>query len=513
MRAIETAQLRPGLKLRTPLLHRSGITLVESGQVLDRRVLQAFRRRGVDQVFVPEEHERVEDVCRALTLKPVAVSKLKVGERLERPIYDQEGTLLLESGATIPGTFSQSLARRGIHEIFYRLPEGTLQTRQGRDLTEELHELLDAGKSITSEIQLLESIELATARDQDLHEDSLRASIDTAESLEVVPEGEALEEELRIDQKMAMQSEEEKSAFLELYQEALRGVRSLFRRLSSGGRVDGNLVRRIAEQTVAGLIRNRELLMAAGMLSLPGNYLISHAVAVATLAVNIGSALGYSKAQVLALGHGALLHDVGMLRLPPSVLNKPSKLTKREWQEIRRHPAYGLDMLQKIVGIPEEVPFIVYQSHERLDGSGYPRGKKGQVIHTFAKIVAVADIYNSICSERPYREALSPYEAMERLVLLCGERKLDSRIVRAFLRCNSMFPVGSWVELSNQCRGRVVAANDEDYMRPVVSVLFDESGGRLRRPERHNLLDEKPLTITQALSDDEVGQVACMEGF
>ncbi|MHC4887361.1 MAG: HD-GYP domain-containing protein, partial [Planctomycetota bacterium] len=358
----------------------------------------------------------------------------------------------------------------------------------------------------------LTQVTLELAKPEEMTEEHVAAAIDQATDLKVTPTGDSLEKQLS-DQRMVMQTEEEKQTFVDIYQTCVDCTREIFSRLSADGRIDGNAVRQVIEQAVAALIRNRELLMAAGQINLPDNYLVSHSVAVAALSVNIGCSMGFSMDQVLSLGIGGLLADVGMVKIAPEIRNHEGQLATREWQEIQRHPTYGLDMLQSIIGIPAEIPFIVYQSHERSDGSGYPKGKKDIIIHTFAKIVATADIYHSIISKRPHRNAMTPYEAMEQLVLMCGKKQLDPMVVRAFLKCNSMFPVGSWVEVNEKVKARVVAANAGDFMRPVVTPVFDVTGNKLGALKRIDLLENKNLNVTKALDDDQVKSTETMEGF
>lgn len=513
MRALAVASLKPGTTIREPCLHQSGLVLFDHGQVLTEGAISRLAEAGIEELYLLEAGERMQDVRQALILAPRPVKEFPAGQVLNRSVYDQAGRLLLEAGTTIPASFADSLARRGIDSLYVRKPEDVLQTQQGRQLQEALAQEFNTAKSITGEMEALNEIELKVVRQEDLNEARLNQLVDSTTSLEVVPDGASLERELRIRERLVGHSDEEKKTFIDLYRESLENVRDLFMRIGTGSSIDGQVVRRVAQRALACLIRNRELLMAAGMMTLPGNYLISHSVAVAIVSINIGAAMGFSKHQVLALGHGALLHDVGMLRISPSIYNKDGQLSDREWKEVQRHPSYGLDMLQKIIGIPVEVPYIVYQSHERVNGSGYPRGKRDAVIHTFAKIVGVADVYNSICSLRPHRPAKTPYEAMEQLVLMCGQRQLDPGVVRAFLRCNSMFPIGSWVQLSDGCRARVVGANKEDYMRPIVSVLINGGGEQLNRPLQINLLEQKALRVVQALGERDMGAITELAGF
>lgn len=517
MHEVLIERLKSGMKFDVPLLHQSGITLLESGEMLSDEALSVMKNHNIEKVYVTEKSEKLEVARRNMLLMPVKVDEIKEGHKLARSIYDTSGTLLLEEGATIPKRFAISLQQRGINEIYYRKSEEQLKSRSGREVREMIEPLVSSGKKvIRNSVRALDNISLQTvSSSSELVESKVVQKIEASDNLIILPDGEALEKELNIDNKMVMQDEEEKKAFLDIYEESLESTASLFHKISNSsvGNIDGKVVRSIAQNTIAGLIRNRQLMMVASSMTLSQNYLVSHSLAVAIAAINIGTAMGFSKSQILSIGYGALLHDVGMLRVNPSLRDKQNSLSKQEWQEIMRHPSHGLDMLQRISGIPIEVPFVVYQSHERVNGSGYPRGKKDAVIHTYAKIVAVADIYNSICSHRPYREAKSPYEAMEQIVLMCGKRLIDSKVVKAFLQCNSMFPVGSWVELSDQSKARVVAADPENYMKPFVSVIYDSNGVKVRYPFKQKLAENNDLKIVKALADGEVEPVSIMEGF
>jgi HD-GYP domain-containing protein (c-di-GMP phosphodiesterase class II) len=505
------------MKLDVPVLHQSGITLVEPGKKISSQVIDLLKEKSVATVFILEKSERIEQARRDMVLTPIPVDNIKEGERLAKTIYDTKGTLLLEAGSTIPKSFAKSLSRRGIKQIYYRKTEDQLKRNLGIEVHERIEYLTQSSKkALESNVENLDSIELPTVNsNRDLVETQVAHKIDSADNLIIMPEGEALEKEINVDNKLAMHDEEEKENFLELYEESLESTANLFRKLANTNiaNIDGSVVRSIAQNTVAGLIRNRELMMVASSITLSSNYLVSHSLGVAVAAINIGAALGFSKSQILSLGHGALLHDVGMLRVNATLREKPEKINNQEWNEIKKHPGYGLDMLQKIVGIPVEVPFVVYQSHERVNGSGYPRGKKDVVIHTYAKIVAIADIYNSICSKRPYREAMTPYEAMEQLVLMCGKKLIDVKSVKAFLKCNSMFPVGSWVELSDGAKARVVASKPEDYMKPFVTVVFDGKGEKVKEPFKQDLSETSDVKIVKALSQKEIESVDLMEGF
>ncbi|MCL5025282.1 MAG: HD-GYP domain-containing protein [Chloroflexi bacterium] len=160
----------------------------------------------------------------------------------------------------------------------------------------------------------------------------------------------------------------------------------------------------------------------------------THAVNVGFYAVGVGKAIGITDNRELAvLGMGAFLHDVGKSNVPNNVLSKPGALSVDEWATIRKHPSWGRATLSGAVDISPVVLDIVSQHHERLDGSGYPAGIKGDSMHLYAKLVAVVDSFDAMTSERPYRPAHSPYNALK---ILKGEStgKLDPKLFAALVR-------------------------------------------------------------------------------
>lgn len=160
----------------------------------------------------------------------------------------------------------------------------------------------------------------------------------------------------------------------------------------------------------------------------------THAVNVGFYAVAVGKNIGISSEDELAvLGMGAFLHDVGKANVPSSVLNKPGALSSDEWAVIRQHPSWGKESLSAAVDISPVVLDIVGQHHERLDGSGYPSGIKADGMHQYAKLVAIVDSFDAMTSERPYRPARSPYNALK---ILKGEMtgKLDPKLFAGLVR-------------------------------------------------------------------------------
>lgn len=515
MREVKAAELEPISSLPAAILHKSGTVLLEKGESLTAPLISLLQEKKLEAVFLAEPHEPVPMLRRQLTYAPLKPKELQAGEIVSRSIYDLKGHLLLEKGACIPKNFASSLLHRGMDTIYFRRPGKELDAGAARELRQEIVRLQKKKKRRQPEgidkraVEKFEEIKLEQAPPEDLSAKTFRKKIDRLREIEVKPEGEAFAEQVRDTRQADPASAAEKQSFSDVVQKGVDNMREVYHNLACGNNQIAGIsavffVDEIASQAMAGVIRHRELLMLCSMSKQSDEYLASHAVAMTALAVNIGVKMGYGANQIKSLAYGALLKNVGLLKIPRDILSKIGPLTERERAEIRRHPVLGLDLLQAIGGIPAEVPYIVYQSHERANGSGYPCGKKDVVIHAFARIVGVADIYAAMCSERPYREAKTPYEAMEQLVFMCGKKLLNPEVLRAFLNCNSLFPVGSFAQLSDGKIGRIIAANAEDYTRPVICLLWDVQLKPLPQPERINLLSDRSLSIKQALKAENM---------
>lgn len=161
------------------------------------------------------------------------------------------------------------------------------------------------------------------------------------------------------------------------------------------------------------IISNQKSLIGMADIRLHGDYIYGHSVNVCTIAVKIGILLGYNQLKLSELGIGALFHDIGMTKIPLQVLDKTSNLTNDEVKLIQTHPEEGFGMLKDNQTISMVSAHVAYQHHERYDGSGYPRGISGEAIHEFARITAIADVYDSMTTEKIYRRAKSSAEALQ----------------------------------------------------------------------------------------------------
>jgi HD-GYP domain-containing protein (c-di-GMP phosphodiesterase class II) len=339
--------------------------------------------------------------------------------------------------------------------------------------------------------------------------------IEALDDLSVHRTGRPLQEDMSRPAPLAARSEESKAGFQSLYEEALGKTAVIFRALESGRELDEQQVGALAAGVVGGLVADRDLALNLPNMRTAHDYLLGHSLGVTVLSASVAASMGYNREQVLGMAFAAYLHDIGMLKVPPEIVGRAGKLTPAELVQVRHHPVHSLDILQRLVGrrsgIPAFVPIVAYQTHECEDGSGYPKGRKACIIHDFARILSVCDAYEAMTSRRAWREPLLPYHAMEQVISSASRGIRSREVVRALLRYISLFPIGSWVELSDGAVARVVAASESDFSRPAVSVIF-RGGRRTETPERLDLAADGAPTVVRPIPAPE-GVEGLMEGF
>jgi HD-GYP domain-containing protein (c-di-GMP phosphodiesterase class II) len=192
---------------------------------------------------------------------------------------------------------------------------------------------------------------------------------------------------------------------------------------------------------------------------------------VAGLALAIGAYLGLDQRALSELGLGCALHDVGMLALEDNCHLRKRRLGPAEFVSITNHPIHTMTALKPYFSqLPPASRMVAYQTHERCDGSGYPRGRTADQIHDLAKIAAVADSFIAMVSPRPHRDGIVPYYAIKSLLRDVQLGMYDSRAVRGLLHAVSLFPIGSMVGLTPRLIGRVIRSNVEQYDKPIVEL-------------------------------------------
>lgn len=199
------------------------------------------------------------------------------------------------------------------------------------------------------------------------------------------------------------------------------------------------------------------------------HYTHQHSINVGIYATFIGRWLGLKGEELKKLTYSALLHDVGKMKIPPEILNKPGLLTPAEYEIMKGHSKEGYNILKNNKGLGEEIIIGALQHHERENGKGYPQGLTGDKIHLFGKVIAIADIYDAMTSNRVYRGRLSPFETAEKL-LESSYGELDISITKLFVEKLSDFFISSFVILNNGKRAQIVAKNQNYPTRPLIRL-------------------------------------------
>ncbi len=230
---------------------------------------------------------------------------------------------------------------------------------------------------------------------------------------------------------------------------------------------------------------------------------VAHSIDMAIFSIKIGIGMGYDNKRLLVLAMVAFLHDVGMYKIPKNILNKKGKLSDQELKEIQRHPEISADILSKLGDKYRWLADVAIQVHERADGSGYPRGLKGEEIHDYAYIVGLVDIYSAMIKDRPYRDKIEQNRAM-RSVIASSKGKFPVKIVKVFLNQISFFPVSSYVRLNDRSIGKVITTNSNFPLKPTVEILHDSLGNRLKEPRIIDLSQESLLYITESIDEKDI---------
>lgn len=221
------------------------------------------------------------------------------------------------------------------------------------------------------------------------------------------------------------------------------------------------------EKVVGELSLRDDVLIYLNDINMKSDYLFLHSVNVGLFSIVLGKAMGLSPDELCILGMGGLLHDVGKTHVAKSIIEKNGSLTEQEFLEIKKHPLFGYEILKAENTMDERVRLLALQHHERYAGFGYPYNIKGEEIHPWSRIVAVADVYDALITDRVYRPRLAPAEAMKIVIDGVGVQ-FDAQVVEAFKRVTVPYVIGKLVGLSNGLRGMVMRLNAANLARPVV---------------------------------------------
>jgi len=286
-------------------------------------------------------------------------------------------------------------------------------------------------------------------------------------------------------------------------EEATEVISTIMEDVRLGKQVAIEKIGPVVENMVESVMSNTDALLGLTRIRDMDQYTFEHSVSVSVLLSAFAKHLGMSREDIIEVGVGGMLHDIGKTKTPLRVLNKPAKLTSGEFEVMRKHVTYSKEILALVPGLSEISLNIAVEHHERFDGSGYPLKKKGDEISLYGQMAAIVDVYDAITADRCYHKGMLPSTAMKKLNQWSGGH-FNPELVQAFIHCVGIYPPGTLVSLSNGQVAVVLESSEGQLLYPVVRVIFDSLKRSFLPQEDVDLSSqsENPLTINGSVNPE-----------
>ena len=412
--------------------------------------------------------------------RAIPTTSLRVGAELESPILDVEGgrsVLLVAERTVITSALIAQLSRRGISKVQIELADFERMAQDPASAVETPQEVRRRRR------MSFQATEGANGETFGIREDSFIHQLD--------------------DPGAVSYQDAERREFLSNMDSAVDEVGDFFQALEHGGRQ--HQPGSVAASSLSDAVHDLDLFVSLGVNSAADSYPQKHSVQVSMLAMALGTTMGLNEDELRELGTGCLIHDGGMLMMRDRVWQESHQLSKLEFLEITKHPGLVYDRICQRENLSTGTCMVVYQMHERWNGSGYPRQRSAKQIHPLARIASVADTFVALVCPRPHRQAILPYQAMEKIIHGASQGLFDPDAVRGLLHTVSLFPVTSFVVTSDGRVGRVIRTNGDLYTQPVLDVW--DPGDMQKPPEPVDLAEETDLKVLRPLTQFEIEEL------
>ena len=292
-----------------------------------------------------------------------------------------------------------------------------------------------------------------------------------------------------------------------IHNSASRYIKTVLEDTRLGGTIDTGAAKEIVADMADSIIRNPNALVWLTHLKRRDDYTAIHSMNVCIISLAFARSCGCSVEQLKTIGMGALLHDIGKMKVPDEILNKPGKLTEQEFEVMKKHPVYGYELLKDDKQVSAESLDIVLSHHEHTNGSGYPNALTEHEIKPLTRIVCIVDVYDAVTSGRVYHNAMTPHDALKNMYNWMPGN-FDQELVEIFIKSLGIYPVGTIVELTTGQTAIVSSINENHHLKPTVMLVLDKNKQPYTTRSIMNLSskmwkdDKDPPAIKRVLNPD-----------
>jgi HD-GYP domain-containing protein (c-di-GMP phosphodiesterase class II) len=437
MQQLTTSAIAEGQRLEQAMFLPNGQKLLNAGVLITRRHLQVLSNLSDPKIYLAESLGELED---AGVVQSMESNRLRVGDKAHRDVLSAGGNLLVVRGEHIEQHHIDALS------------DGAYSSASGHD---------DDGNVDVARLRR-ERMLMADASVEQMEAEAQNLALVVRPEPEsiVLPDHRGAEPWPEIDELSAWRDKR------------VAQIRYCFGRIEAGLPQQAAMLQSIVDDLFAMLLKHPERFAQLALLCpRRSDYLPDHACCVTVLAMASAVQLRWNEAEVRRLGLAALLCDLGMLLVPQRIRTGGCELTEIDRNRVQRHPAFSVAMTECIDKVEPIVKLAAFQHHERDTGMGYPLGARREKICDYAKLIAICDVFAAASSPRAYHQPKLPYVVMEEIIRSAAAGIFDKGATRALVSAAGLFPVGSYVLLSDRKIAHVLSSNMQRIDRPCVRLL------------------------------------------
>ncbi len=301
-----------------------------------------------------------------------------------------------------------------------------------------------------------------------------------------------------------MVSEVQVNQAKKIFKDSKAQVEKVLEGVFEGRQVDMEPLFDLADAMIDSVLQNKDAMFCLSAIREKDEYLLEHSVNVGVLMATFAHFLGKDRDTTKLLAIGGTLHDIGKIKVPNEILNKPARLTEVEFDVMKKHTLFGETYIKQIDGLPDVCRQLAAYHHETLDGSGYPYGKTAKDLSEFVRMLTIVDIYDAMTAERCYKKGASPAVAFK-VLLDKTPHQVDLDLLHQFIRCVGYYPVGSLVELTNGTVGIVWQENIKQPRKPKVKLIYHGKYNRYLDVKLMDLAREQELQVERSIAAEKYG--------